>query len=82
MPTPSPQQLVHHIVDKLIGSGFEARIETEKLEDGVRVVVHLPESERGRVIGQGGRTARALRTVVRAAGAVADQRYQVIIADE
>jgi predicted RNA-binding protein YlqC (UPF0109 family) len=52
-------------------------------EDDGTVVLELTvgEDDYGKVIGRGGRTAGALRTVVKAAGARADRRVLVDIVD-
>lgn len=56
---------------------------TELEEDDGTVVLELTvaDEDYGKVIGRGGRTASALRTVVKAAAARADQRVLVDIVD-
>ncbi|CAN5566917.1 KH domain-containing protein [soil metagenome] len=56
---------------------------TELEEDDGTVVLELTvaDEDYGKVIGRGGRTAGALRTVVKAAAARADQRVLVDIVD-
>ena len=58
-------------------------VRVERIDDGDVVVLRLqvaPEDV-GKVIGRQGRVARALRTVVRAAGARGDRRLVLEIAD-
>jgi predicted RNA-binding protein YlqC (UPF0109 family) len=51
-------------------------------EDGALVIrLRVAEDDVGRVIGRGGRIARALRTVVRASGARGDRRVVLEIVD-
>jgi len=78
----SPEPLIRYAVRILADQPEEIQTRTIPLEDGIKVIVRVAESDRGRVIGHGGRTARALRSIVQAAGAVADRRYQVKISDE
>jgi predicted RNA-binding protein YlqC (UPF0109 family) len=66
--------LVDH-PDKVVVKEFE--------EDGGALVLELAvdEDDYGHVIGRGGRTAQALRTVVKAAGSRQDRRVLVDIVD-
>lgn len=56
-------------------------METEEREDAVVFHLHVAPDDVGKVIGRQGRLARALRSIVRAAGARADRRYVLQIAD-
>jgi predicted RNA-binding protein YlqC (UPF0109 family) len=44
------------------------RVESEPDDRGVILRLHVAPDDMGKVIGRGGRTARALRTIVRLAG--------------
>jgi len=57
------------------------RVETEEREDAVVFHLYVAPPDVGKVIGRQGRLARALRSIVRAAGARADRRYLLEIAD-
>ncbi|HMM48795.1 MAG TPA: KH domain-containing protein, partial [Miltoncostaeaceae bacterium] len=51
-------------------------------ERGTRVVeLSVADGDLGQVIGRGGRSARALRSLVRAAGTVRNERYSLDIVD-
>jgi predicted RNA-binding protein YlqC (UPF0109 family) len=51
-------------------------------EDGALVIrLRVAEDDLGRVIGRGGRIARALRTLVRASGAHGDRRLMLEIVE-
>jgi predicted RNA-binding protein YlqC (UPF0109 family) len=51
-------------------------------EDGALVIrLQVAEDDLGRVIGRGGRIARALRTLVRASGAHGDRRLMLEIVE-
>jgi uncharacterized protein len=58
-------------------------VEVERIDEGDVVVLRLKVApdDVGKVIGRHGRVARALRTVVRAAGARGDRRLVLEIAD-
>jgi len=55
-------------------------VETEEREDAVVFHLFVAPDDVGKVIGRQGRLARALRSLVRAAGARADRRYLLEIA--
>jgi uncharacterized protein len=60
-----------------------AAVRVERLDEGDVVVLRLyvAPDDVGKVIGRQGRVARALRTVVRSAGARGDRRLVLEIAD-
>jgi uncharacterized protein len=54
----------------------------EKVEGSTRVLsLYVDEGDLGQVIGRGGRVARALRAVVRAAGTTRGERFSLEIVD-
>ena len=55
-------------------------METEEREDAVVFRLYVAPDDVGKVIGRQGRMARALRSIVRAAGARAEERYVLEIA--
>lgn len=59
-------------------------VEVEEFEDGDTTVfeVSVDSDDLGKVIGRQGRTARALRTLLDARGALEDRRYDLDILDE
>lgn len=65
--SPSYADLAQYVLDAVLGAGI-AKTTTE--QDGDRIVVHITaESEFvGKIVGKGGRTISAIRSVVRAAG--------------
>ena len=70
MPTETPRQLLEYLAEGLVDEPDEVSVEQFEEDDGT-IVLELcvgPE-DYGRVIGRGGRTAHALRSVVKAAAA-------------
>lgn len=59
------------------------RVEVREEDDGATRVISLSvaDGDLGQVIGRGGRVARALRSVVRAAGTARGERYSLEIVD-
>ncbi len=74
-------ELVEYLARRLVDKADEVRVE-EVEEDGALVIeLHVAAEDLGRVIGRGGRIARALRTLVRAGGAHGDRRVLLEIVE-
>ena len=78
MPEPSGDicALIELIAKELVDSKDEVFV--EKFDDGV-IELEVAENDVGKVIGRQGRTARALRALLSAAGVRARKRYQLEI---
>jgi predicted RNA-binding protein YlqC (UPF0109 family) len=76
-----PADLLEYLAKALVDKPDEVKVES--FEDNGALVLELAvnEDDYGHVIGRGGRTAAALRTVVKAAGARQDRRVLVDIVD-
>jgi predicted RNA-binding protein YlqC (UPF0109 family) len=74
-------ELLEWIARRLVDEPDAVRVETEEREDAVVFHLHVAPDDVGKVIGRRGRLARALRSLVRAAGARADRRFLLEIAD-
>jgi predicted RNA-binding protein YlqC (UPF0109 family) len=74
------QELLEWIAQRLVDEPEAVRVETEEREDAVVFHLYVAPDDVGKVIGRQGRLARALRSLVRAAGARADRRYLLEIA--
>lgn len=59
--------LVHFLASSLLSEDVEIEVEGEAGRDQLRLSLHVPEEHRGRVIGKGGRIARAMRTILNSA---------------
>ena len=70
------QELIAYIVESLTGnSDFDIKIsEEERL-----ITITLSPDDIGRVIGRGGKTAKAIRLIVKAAASKRNKRYDVEI---
>ena len=78
-PKGDARALVEHIARGLTEKPDEVAVAA--VPEGAQVALELTvaESDMGRVIGRGGRTARAFRQVLTAAGDVAGHRYELEI---
>lgn len=71
---------LEHLVKGIVDHPDDVRIESSASSRGDVLEVHVHPDDRGRVIGRGGRTARALRTLI---SSLADgRRVRVDVADD
>ncbi len=73
-------ELLEWVARRLVDEPDAVRVETEEREDAVIFRLFVAADDVGKVIGRQGRMARALRSIVRAAGARAEERYVLEIA--
>ena len=72
------RELLEYLARALVDSPDRVKIEEFEEDDGTLVLeLSVAEDDYGQIIGRGGRTAQALRTVVKAA-AVKDNRRVLI----
>lgn len=60
--------LLDYLVRELVDDPEAVRIDEAQDERGIVFTLHVGPDDIGKVIGRGGRTARAIRTVMKAAG--------------
>jgi predicted RNA-binding protein YlqC (UPF0109 family) len=70
-----------YIVAELVDHPDDVAIEEFEDDQGVVLELRVNAEDVGKVIGKRGRTAKALRALVRAAGALADEDVTVEIVD-
>ena len=73
--------LVEYLARRLVDHPDQVSVEEVEVEDALVVRLRVASDDVGRVIGRGGRIARALRTLVRASAARADRRVLLEIVD-
>jgi predicted RNA-binding protein YlqC (UPF0109 family) len=72
------RELLQHLAKALVDRPDEVSVEEFEEDDGTVVLeLSVADDDYGKIIGRGGRTANALRTVVKAA-AVREQRRVLI----
>ncbi|MBK9178934.1 MAG: KH domain-containing protein [Acidimicrobiales bacterium] len=59
--------VLDHLVCSIVDDPDAVEVDVEERRRGVALLVHVAPDDMGRVIGKRGRTASAIRTVVRAA---------------
>ncbi len=76
------RDLLEYLAKGLVEHPDEVAVEKFEEEDGTIVLeLAVGEDDYGRIIGRGGRTANALRTVVKAAAVKENRRVLVDIVD-
>ena len=74
------QELLEQLARALVDQPDHVKVESFEEDDGTLVLeLSVAEDDYGQVIGRGGRTAQALRTVVKAAAAKDNRRVLVDI---
>ena len=77
------EELVRYIAENLVEHPEDVTVSSHEEEDGtVTIELSVPQSEMGKVIGRQGRIAKAIRTVVKAAGVKDDRKYMVEIIEK
>ena len=75
--------VIEHIIKSLVEDPASVRFDTTEEEGGnVNVVVHVRESDMGRVIGKEGATVKAIRTILKNANSPDGKRYFIQIGDK
>jgi predicted RNA-binding protein YlqC (UPF0109 family) len=74
-------ELVEYLARRLVEQPDDVRVEEDEDDGDLVIRLHVAPEDVGRVIGRGGRIARALRTVVRACGANEDRRVLLEIGE-
>jgi predicted RNA-binding protein YlqC (UPF0109 family) len=76
------RKLLEYLARELVDEPDEVTVEEFEEDDGTLVLeLSVGEDDYGKVIGRGGRTATALRLVVKAAAVKEDRRVLVDIVD-
>jgi len=66
---PAAAELLQHVVASIVENPDAVSIESSEDDDVIRFDVSVGDGDMGRVIGKRGRTAHAIRALVRAAAA-------------
>jgi predicted RNA-binding protein YlqC (UPF0109 family) len=76
------EALLEYLARSLVDAPDEVSVDSFEEEDGTLVLeLHVAEDDTGKVIGRGGRTVAALRTVMKAASARDGRRVLVDVVD-
>jgi predicted RNA-binding protein YlqC (UPF0109 family) len=77
--TANPKALVEHVAKALVNAPDKVFVDQFDEDGEVVIELEVAEDDMGRVIGKGGKIARAMRNLLHAAGDKADQRYDLEI---
>ena len=75
-------ELIQYIVNQFAEDKENVEYEVNEKERVIEIVVTLPSSDMGTVIGKQGKIAKAMRTIVRAATPRGSKRYVVEIKEK
>lgn len=75
--TMDAKQLVSLVTKNLVEQPDKVEISASEGPDGLSLILHVAEEDKGKVIGKQGKVIKALRTVVSAAAAKAGQKVAV-----
>ena len=77
-----PRDLLEYLTKAIVDSPDKVKVEEFEEDDGTLVLeLSVADDDYGQVIGRGGRTAQALRTVVKAAAVKDNKRVLVDIVE-
>ncbi len=62
------RDVLEYVAKELVDDPDAVQVEETEDDRGILLTLRVGEDDMGKVIGRGGRTARAIRTVVKAAG--------------
>ena len=74
-------EFLEKIVKELVAEPGQVRIDRSVDEMGVLLTLYVSQNDMGRVIGRGGSTAKALRTILMVWGMAREQRLHLRIVD-
>lgn len=75
------EELVTFLVEGLLDKGDEFEVRSNVRPSQIQLELDVPEHNRGRVIGKGGRIARAMRTILDTAAIPDHRRTSLDIVD-
>ena len=73
--------LLEHLACSLAHSQDEVSVVTEETDNAIKLTLKVAQEDMGRVIGKGGKTAKAIRTVMKAASDPRGKRVVVEISE-
>lgn len=76
-----PRVLIEYLAKSLVDAPDEVVVDVEQDGDTTYVNLEVAESDMGRIIGRQGRTAKALRAILNAAGVRHKTHYELDILD-
>lgn len=75
------RELIEFLAQSLVDNPDEVRVRSHERDQQTVVELEVAPADLGKVIGRQGRTARAIRTVLSAAGQKSRRRYSLDILD-
>lgn len=82
MTQPVLAEALHHLVSGIVDNPADVRVDAVTTQRGETLEVQVNPADLGRVIGRGGRTVQALRTVINALSQAERVRVEIIDNDD
>ncbi len=80
-PGSAARAVLEHVAASIVDDKGAVVVESKEVRGQTRLYLHVSPNDMGRIIGRRGRTAQAVRTLVRAAGATENRDVFVEIVD-
>ncbi len=78
-PAPNPKALIEHVAKALVAAPDQVIVEEVDEDSELVIELEVAEDDMGRVIGKSGKTARAMRNLLRVVGEKAGKQYELEI---
>ena len=75
------KELLEYVIKSLVNNPDSVRIDEMEKDDEVTFEVHVAADDMGRIIGKGGRIAKAVRALMKAASFKENKKVNVDIVD-
>lgn len=75
------EDVLEYVAKQLVDHPDDVRVEVSEDDREVVLELHVHDDDLGKVIGKRGRTAKALRTLVKAAGSLDEENVTVEVID-
>ncbi len=75
------EDVLEYVAKQLVDHPDDVRVEVSEQDREVVLELHVHDDDLGKVIGKRGRTAKALRTLVKAAGSLDEENVTVEVID-
>jgi predicted RNA-binding protein YlqC (UPF0109 family) len=77
--TANPKALIEHVAKALVNAPDQVFVDQFDEDGEVVIELEVAQDDMGRVIGKGGKIARAMRNLLHATGVKTNQRYDLEI---
>lgn len=73
------EELVKYIVENLVSNKDAVKVSSEKTDNETVIKVVVAKEDMGKVIGKGGKIAQSIRSIVKTASSVVDEKSRYFV---